>query len=410
RTAGVAAVCLAAWFLAAGLRAQDWPQWRGPNRDGSAPGAVLPANPALKEVWKVPAGAGYSGPVVADGKVIVFCRRGEKETILCLDARTGAELWTDAYDAPFKPEEYSKVHGKGPFSTPSIAGGKAYLQGIAGVLSCYDLASGKLAWRKDFSGEFKKPYPLWGAAASPLIEGKLCLAWIGTEGDGALAAFDKDTGALVWKAAELEPSYSSPVAADLAGTRQVVALTRTQLVGVDPAKGATLWSVDYRVKYEQGIVTPIVRGDTVVIGGYEQPTLCVRVAKSGAAWNAAPVWSAENATFFMPSPIPHGDFLYGLAREKKGALACIDMRDGKVQWMGEGGLGEYASMASAGNTLLVLTAKGSVLLVAADPGSCRVLARLEGAGDGVWSHAALADGALFVKDKTHIARYALEGK
>ena len=118
-------------------RAADWPQWRGPSRDGSAPGLVLPASlpSPLPEVWKVEAGEGYSGPSVAGGAVLLFCRRGEKETVLCLEAKSGKERWRDAYDAPFKPESYSKAHGKGPFATPTVASGKVYVHGISGILS-----------------------------------------------------------------------------------------------------------------------------------------------------------------------------------------------------------------------------------------------------------------------------------
>lgn len=249
-------VIAGSWLSASGLAAADWPQWRGPGRDGDLPSGALPASlPAtLERVWKVPAGEGYSGPVIADGKVVVFCRRGEKEVVMGLDAASGKELWKDEWEAPFKPEEYSKAHGKGPFSTPAIAGGKVYLQGITGTVRCYDLASGAAAWKKDFAGQFKKPYPLWGAAASPLIEKNLCIVPIGTEDDGALAALDKDSGEIVWKLPDLEPSYSSPVAADLLGVRQVVALSRTQLVGIDPSKGKVLWRFDYKVLSIVGFV------------------------------------------------------------------------------------------------------------------------------------------------------------
>jgi outer membrane protein assembly factor BamB len=392
--------------------ADNWPQWRGPGRDGNVPAGALPAAlPAtLQEVWKVPAGEGYSGPAIAGGKVVVFCRRGEKEVVLGLDARTGKELWKDDWDAPFKPEDYSKVHGKGPFSTPTISGGKVYLQGIAGAVKCYDLASGALVWRKDFAGQYKKPYPMWGAAASPLIEKDLCIVWVGTEGGGALAALHKDSGDVVWKLPELEPSYSSPVAVDLAGARQAVALSRTQLVGIDPAKGKVLWRIDFKAKYEQNIVTPIVRGDLVFMAGYEEPTLSVRIARSGDGFTAEKAWGVETVRFFLSSPIPCGDFLYGVTHGKKGALACIGMADGKVRWMTEGGLGEYASVIASGDRLLVATAGGELLLVAADPAGYKEISRTKGPWSGIWSHIALADGALFLKDKTHIACYALPAK
>ena len=229
--------------LGAPLPGGDWPQWRGPGRDGEAPGFALPASfpAALPEAWRAPAGDGYSGPVAAAGKVVVLCRRGEKEWAIGLDAATGKEVWKDGRDAPYKPEDYAKDHGKGPFSTPAIDGGKVYLRGIDGAMSCLDLSTGSVLWRKDFAGQFKKPHPMWGSASSPLIEGKLVIIPVGTEDDGALAALDKGTGEYVWKTAELEPSYSSPVAADLAGARQVLVEREHHAVGAMEARaGAQL--------------------------------------------------------------------------------------------------------------------------------------------------------------------------
>lgn len=144
--------------------AADWPQWRGPNRDGNVSDASIPAAwpKALKEEWKVNVGVGHSSPVVAKGKIYVFARQGEEEVLLCLDAATGKENWKSRQPIPYQMHSAATGHGKGPKSTPVVNNGNVYTLGISGVLSCHDASTGKLKWRREFSKEYPKHFtPLW---------------------------------------------------------------------------------------------------------------------------------------------------------------------------------------------------------------------------------------------------------
>lgn len=401
----LAAVACAASVALAG----DWPQWRGPNRDGVATGAALPAvlPPGLKALWQVPAGPGHSGPIVSGDKVVVFSRQGDDEVLACLDAAGGKEAWRKAFREPYDPPGESRSHGKGPFATPAVAAGKVYAFGVTGVLTCCDLASGKMLWRNDFASDFKKTHPTWGAANSPMVEGDLCILSVGSRTQGGLAAFEKDTGKRVWLMKEDGAAYASPVAAVLAGRRQAVTLLDSNAVGVELATGKLLWTFPFRVKYEQNIVTPLAQGDLVVVSGWGEGTAGLRIAAGDDGLAAAQAWKNEADGMYMSSPVRNGFFLYGLSTRQGGTLVCLSLRDGTAAWSSPGGLGEYASILRAGDRLLVLTVKGELILLAADPAGYNELGRTRIPGGPFWAHLALAGGRLFVKDETNLTCYEL---
>lgn len=390
-------------------RAQDWPQWRGVNRDGIAVGVRLPRSwpRTLEKVWKVEVGEGHSGPVTAGGKVVIQARQANKEVILCLRKEDGERLWKKANTAEFTPESYAKKHGKGPFATPTIQDGKVFTVGIRSVVHCLDLENGKQIWRRTFKPKFKKPYPLWGASSSPLIEGNLCIVGIGTEDDGALTALEKSSGKTVWQLDHLDPSYSSAIAADLAGERQIVALARTKLVGLAPATGKVRWERPYIVQYEQNAVTPTVAKNLVVCSGWNKDTECTRILKAEDRLTAQKVWSNSESTFFMSSPVILKGHIFGLAQRNKGSLVCLDLQDGKRKWSSPGRIGDYASIVGVENQLLILTTDGDLVVVAAEPTSYREIHRTQVASSAVWAHLTVTGDRIYVKDKKHLTAYAL---
>jgi outer membrane protein assembly factor BamB len=391
--------------LAAG---QDWPQWRGPNRDGVAErmnlADQLPEN--LKFVWKVEVGEGYSAPVAAESKVVLFVRQREKEVVLCLNAQNGQEIWRYSYAAPYTPRADARPHGKGPKATPAIAADKVSAFGVTGILTCVDLGNGKLVWQKRFSDRFKKTYPLYGAANSPLVEANLCILGIGGHNDGALAAFNKDTGELVWEVTEDGPSYASPIAVDLAGHRQVVALMQTRLVGVAAKTGQLLWQVPFTSPYDMNIITPVFHDGMIIYSGYRKGTTAVRLVKAGDRTSASRVWHRERFSMYMSSPVIRGEYMYGLSQQRA-AVSCIALKDGEHKWNSPGGLGQYVSIVGAGDKLLVLTTKGRLMLVAADSSGYKELGRTHVTDKPVWAHLALAANRIYAKDKTHLACFEL---
>ncbi len=387
---------------------QDWPQWRGPNRDGVAERINLPDRlpENLQFVWKVEVGEGYSAPVAADSKVVLLVRQREKEVVLCLNGQNGQEIWRYSYAAPYTPRADARPHGKGPKATPAIAAGKVYAFGVTGILTCVDLGNGKLVWQKRFSDRFKKTYPLYGAANSPLIEADLCILGIGGHNDGALAAFNKDTGELVWEITEDGPSYASPIAVDLAGQRQVVVLMQTRLVGVAAKTGRLLWQVPFTTQYDMNIVTPVFHKGMIVYSGYHGGTTAVRLVKAGARLTPELIWHRERLSMYMSSPVIHGEYLYGLSQERS-AIFCLALKDGETKWFSRRGLGQYASIVRAGDKLLVLTTKGRLMLVAADSSEYKELGRAHVTDKPAWAHLALAVNRIYAKDKTHLACFEL---
>ncbi|HET9315797.1 MAG TPA: PQQ-binding-like beta-propeller repeat protein, partial [Vicinamibacteria bacterium] len=239
----------------------DWPQWRGPGRDGTTTalaGAAWPKE--LKRAWKTAVGEGHSGPVVSGDRVFVLARQGEIEELLSLDLATGRVLWRQGEPAPYTMNPAAQSHGKGPKATPTVQDGKVYTLGISGTLTCRDAGSGRVVWRQDGKTRFRETSPYYGAAQSPLVDGGLVIVHLGGHDDGALSAFDAATGALKWERKGEGPAYASPVVAEIGGVRQVVTDTQDHLAGFAAATGASLWSLPLSTDYTQNAVTPVVRG------------------------------------------------------------------------------------------------------------------------------------------------------
>src|SRR5712692_9670431 len=278
------AACLAGFIAVAG--AQDWPQWRGPNRDGIA-GAfsepkAWPEKLVLK--WKVNVGEGYSSPVVAGGKIYLHTRQGDREVVSCLRPETGEVVWQEGYAAPYTLNPGAARHGKGVKSTPVVADGRIYTFGINGILSCFDAKTGKPQWRKEFGS------PDFGTAMSPLVDRGLLIVHVGTNGHGALTAFDAQTGREKWSWTGDGPAYASPIVAELGGTRQVVTQGQRNVVGVSAATGELLWRIPFSTPYEQNIVTPVVYHENLLFSGLDNGVMSVKVLKRGSEWLAETVW------------------------------------------------------------------------------------------------------------------------
>jgi outer membrane protein assembly factor BamB len=380
------------------VAAADWPQWRGPSRDGVA---AVPAPrtwpAALTRAWSVPVGLGHAAPVVVGARVFSFAREGEDEVLRALDLGTGREVWRQSYPAPYRMNSAAAGHGPGPKSTPVVAEGRVFTLGISGILSAHDAGSGLLLWRKH-PGQFPSPAPKFGAAQSPVVDrGRVIVHWGGGEG-GALAAFDAATGVLRWQWTDDLPAYASPVVADIGGVRQVVTLTETRLVGLDADAGRLLWSVPITTSYEQNSVTPLVIGDRVVFSGLDHPLRAVRIARIGAGWQALPAWENEDVPLYMSTPVAAGGRLFGFSHRRKGQLFAVDAATGATVWTSDGRQGENASLVATGSVVLALLDTGEIVAFDAAAGTFQPLHRSTVASSATWAHVALVEGGLLVKD------------
>jgi hypothetical protein len=386
------------------LTAADWPQWRGPNRDGLAGKINAPSvwPKELKLLWKAEVGEGHASPVLAGGKLYAFSRQNDDEVLCCLDASSGKELWRQAYAAPYTMNPAAVSHGKGPKSTPTLSGRNVYTLGISGILSCWDAASGALRWRHEFSKSYPKTLPLYGAAMSPLCSNGLCIAHVGGHGEGALTAFDAESGAVKWSWKGDGPGYASPVVAALAGVEQVVTQTQNHLVGVSLTDGQTLWESDFHTEYSQNAITPVIYKDLVVYTGIGHPLIARRVKKGGGIFSTDEVWRNVDGTSYLSTPIAVGSRILGLNTRKAGQLYCLDADTGKTIWQNDGRTGEYASLIGAGDRVFVLTARGELLVLPAVSDRYNVAGRYRISSSPTWAHLAISDDRIWVKDKTHI--------
>ncbi len=383
----------------------DWPQWRGPHRDGRVSGLAPRASwpETLAPGWKVTLGTGHSSPVVAAGRVYQHSREGESEVVRALDLATGRELWKQAYPVAYEMNPAATGHGKGPKSTPTLADGRLYTFGITGVLCAWDAASGRLVWRKTFEASHRATSPAFGTAMSPLVEGGRVIAHVGGDGDGALVALDAATGAPGWSWKGDGPGYASPVAATFDGVRQVVTQSQNALVGVAADTGALLWKIPLKTPYEQNSVTPIVSGGLVVYSGLDVPLTAARPVKKGAGFALENAWTNPDVASYLSTPVLDGGRIYGLSHKKKGQWFCVDAASGRTLWLSDGRQAESAAILAGAGALFLLDTNGALTVAAADPTGFRPLRKWSLGTSATWAHPVLLDTGILVKDVDTLA-------
>jgi outer membrane protein assembly factor BamB len=380
----------------------DWPQFFGPARNGVYRGPALsemwPAG-GPKVVWRKDVGEGFSGPVVTQGHLILFHRVSNREIVEALNPLNGMPQWKYDY-----PTAYRDDFGfdEGPRAVPVVADGIVYTFGAEGQLSALDLATGKRIWGEDTRATFKVPKGFFGAAGSPIVEGGKVIANIGGPAAG-IVAFDAKTGKVLWTATTDEASYSSGALVNIGGKRTAVFLTRTNLVGVDPATGKVQFQKRWRALQAASVnaATPVVvndpTGDLIFVSAEYGPGAGVFKVEGG---NLTPLWTSNEAlTNHYATSIYNNGILYGFhGRQEEGqSLRAVDFRTGKVRWSQERFLA--GSMILAGDRLLIMREKGELVLAAASPDAFRPVARATILPEVVRAYPALADGRLYVRNE-----------
>lgn len=418
-------------FLSVPAAAQDWPQWRGPNRDGNVSGARVPTAwpKTLKEQWKVSVGIGHSSPVVSNGRIYVFARQGEDEVLLSLEASTGKEIWRSAQPISYQMNPAATGHGKGPKSTPVVSNGTICTLGISGVLSCHNAAMGKVKWRREFSKQYPKTSPLYGTSMSPVVDKGLLIAHVGGHDKGALTAFDIETGAVKWSNETDGPAYSSPIIVTLAGVRQLVTFKQRNLVGINVATGKLLWLIPAKSEYDTNSVTAVAYKDLLIFAREGQGLTAIRIikndAKNVAAMNVVKiaaelktqeVWSNKNVELYMNTPVLQGNTVVGLSVRQKGQFFAIDADTGKTVWQGPGRMGENAAILNLGGKALLLLTNDANLIVlhgnttgSAAKGYAPVV-QYTVATSPTWAHPVLLGRQLLIKDEQTLASLEIPAK
>jgi outer membrane protein assembly factor BamB len=382
------------------LFSEVWPQWRGPMRDGSMPSFQEPKvwPEKLTRRWTIPIGQGHSSPIMAAGRIYVFSRQQDNEVISAVKPEDGKVLWSQSYPAPYKMNEAAVKHGEGPKSTPVFADGRVYTLGISGILSCFDAVTGEVRWRKDFSKEYQHTSPLFGTAMSPVVDNGLLIAHVGGNDDGALMAFDAESGEVKWSWRGDGPGYASPVIVAPSGVRQVVTQTQQNIVGVDVATGELLWQISFSTPYVQNIVTPVFFRSTLIYSGLSKGVTGLSVTKARGQWSNTEMWSNQEVSMYMSSPVLSGNLLFGFSHKNKGQFFCLDANTGKTQWVSDPRQGDNAAILQLGQKLLLLKDDGELIVAAVSAKGFEPLRRYKVADSPTWAHPLALERGIVIKD------------
>lgn len=427
-----ARLVLLACLAAGAARADDWPQWLGPQRDGVwREGGIVERFPegGPKVLWRAPVGAGYSGPAVAKGRVYLTDRklktgaagqanpfdRGRiegTERVLCLDEKDGRVLWSHEYDCP-----YTISYAAGPRATPVVDGGKVYALGAEGNLFCFEAATGREVWSTDFNEAFGAPTPLWGFSAHPLVDGNklICLA----AGQGStVVAFDKNTGKELWRALKSkEPGYAPPMIYSLAGRRQLIVWHPESINALDPETGEVLWTEPFAVQAALSVSTPRPAGpDQLFFTAFYNGSRLLKVEndKATTLWKTkkASEKDTEHLHSIMSTPAIVGDYVYGTC--SYGQLRCLKVSTGERIWEtlaattpdGKEARWANAFLVKNGERFFLANEKGDLIIARLSPKGYEEVSRAHileptntAAGrDVIWSHPAFANRRAYMRN------------
>jgi len=396
--------------LAAHLHAQggpaDWPQWRGPNRDGVISSFTEPKSwpEKLTRKWKVDVGLGYATPVVIGNRVYMFARQGDEEVLAALDADTGRVLWRTTYPAAFTISPAAARHEKGPKATPTFADGKLFTLGMTGIVSAFDAATGKRLWQTSRS----QPGPLYHTSMSPLVDRGLAIVHVGSHGRGALTAFDVNTGVVKWRWDGDGPGYGSPIVAEFDGTRQIITFTQDNLVGVSASTGALLWKRRFETNYTQNCITPVLYGQTVIVSGLDKGVTAFKLVKANGQWSPVDVWENTEVSMYMANGVIVHDTFVALSHKNSGQFFALDARTGKTMWKSAPRQATNAAISRAGDLLFILKDDAELLIARSGAKGLETVKTYAVADSATWSAPAVSGRRLFVKDVASLTLWTMD--
>ena len=382
-----------------------WTNFRGPKRDGRYDETPISTNwpdKGLPLIWKQPVGVGHASFVVADGKAYTIEQRRNQEVVAAYDLGTGRELWTQKWNA-----EYADDTGDGPRATPTWDQGRLYALGATGELRCLDANTGAVMWGKNILSDNQASNLPWAMAASPLIVDDKVIVLPGGSSGKSVVAYNKMTGAPVWKVLNDTQAYVSPMLVELAGRRQIIVVSSSRVVGLVPENGALLWSYTWDTDNGINVSQPIIvdKNRFFISSGYGKGAALVEVKGAGNTYTATTVWENKNMKNKFNSSVLHNGYIYGL---DEGILVCLDVNTGERKWK-DGRYG-YGQIILAGNYLVVTSDQGGVALVKASPEKYTELARFVAVQGQTWNYPAIADGRLLVRNSNEMAAFDISGK
>ncbi|MDH4238104.1 MAG: PQQ-like beta-propeller repeat protein [Phycisphaerae bacterium] len=322
-----------------GAHAADWPQWRGPNRDGTWKEKGILTKFTTEQLpirWRAEISNGYSGPTVAEGRVYITDRLTspeQVERVLCFDAMTGKPIWSYEYECKYERFE----HRDGPRASVTVDDSRAYSIGAMGNLFCFDAERGNVLWSKDLNAEYKNKKPLWGIAAAPLAENDLLIVQIGGADNACLVALDKADGAEKWRALNDSASYSTPIVIEQAGRPVLVCWTAQTVVGINPMTGKLYWQHPYaQPRMSQNIADPVFHNNFLFVSSFFDGSLMLKVNPDRLS--VEKLWQRKGRSetqtdslhCCISTPLLQGDYIYGV--DSYGELRCLDLHTGDRIW------------------------------------------------------------------------------
>ena len=384
----------------------NWPQWRGPNRDGHVTGQKWPdrlQKDSLQQLWKVPLGPSYSGPIVTDQLVFTTeTKNKESEVVLALDRKTGEERWRAEWKGAMSVPFFAASNGSWIRSTPAYDGECLYVAGMRDVLVCLHAETGQEKWRVDFVKELNAPLPAFGFVCSPLVDGTAVYVQAGA----SVVKLDKESGKVVWRAMDdgggmWGSAFSSPMIATLAGKRQLLVQTREELAGVDLENGDVLWTQEVPAFRGMNILTPVVVGDDVFTSSYRNKSWLYRVTRAAEQFSVETIWS-NNVQGYMSTPIVIDGYAYLHLQNRR--FACINLATGERTWTSQP-FGKYASLIAQDDRFLALDASGRLLLIKANTKEFELIDNVEISDEGTWAHLAVSGNELFIRELGAVTGY-----
>lgn len=383
----------------------DWPQWRGPNRDGiSTETGLLKTWPASgpKVLWRAASGEGYAGISVANGRAYTMYSDGSQEVVVCLDAGTGKELWRYKASPAFRNDQ-----GDGTRSTPTVDGDLVFTLSANGMLTALNAATGAKVWQHQIRDEFGGRVPTWGISTTPLVEGEKLIVDVGGKSGHSVIAFNKKNGSIIWKSETDIPGYSAPIAVNVNGVRQILIFTGSGLASFSPANGKRFWHFPWETSYDVNAATPVfIAPDKVFISsGYGVGGALLQISGSNGSSSVNQVWKSREMKNHFSSSILYQNHLYGF---DDAFLTCLDVATGKPKWQQRGF--QKGSLLFADGHLIVLGERGLLALVEASPEGYKEKAQFQVLQGKCWTMPTLANGKLYVRNQREMLCLEVAGK
>jgi outer membrane protein assembly factor BamB len=385
------------------LQPGDWPEFRGPNRDGVVYDFKLKAdwntNPP-KVLWRRRVGPAWSSMIVVDGFVVTQEQRGEREAIVCYDAKSGNEVWAHSDPERF----FEALAGAGPRATPMFADKRIYAMGAKGRLTCLAASDGKPIWFRDVVKQAGGTPPQWGYSTSPLVADGKVITFAGGDDQQSLVALDAKTGEPAWTQSGGKYTYSSPQLLTIHGRRQILIHENSALRSFDAKDGAALWEHLSESEMAMPMLQPQLLADGKLLVAAEPGVALLQIQHNDGKWSASKQWASNRLKPSFNDFVVVGDHIYGL---DDGILTCIGLADGQRVWKrGRYGHGQMLLLADQA-TLLILSEHGEVVLVAANPNGHEEVGRFKAIDGKTWNHPLVAHSRLYVRNAEEMACFEL---